>query len=105
MSELEHFQFETLHVSNHTACRLAEKTRFFTYFGPGGAVPPPCVSPFSKLKRSMGSWHVSGLIFQPGLRLRILYFVEQLFQFHGLHQIAESAALHGVNSKLHISMP
>ena len=29
MSELEHFQFETLHVSNHTACRLAEKTRFF----------------------------------------------------------------------------
>ena len=26
---LEHFQFETLRVSNHTACRFAEKTRFF----------------------------------------------------------------------------
>ncbi|MDM8215729.1 hypothetical protein QUW15_06130 [Desulfovibrio piger] len=26
---LEHFQFETLCVSNHTACRFAEKTRFF----------------------------------------------------------------------------
>ena len=24
-----HFQFETLRVSNHTACRFAEKTRFF----------------------------------------------------------------------------
>ena len=26
---IEHFQFETLRVSNHTACRFAEKTRFF----------------------------------------------------------------------------
>ena len=26
---LEQFQFETLRVSNHTACRFAEKTRFF----------------------------------------------------------------------------
>ena len=26
---LEHFQFETLRVSNHTACRFAEKMRFF----------------------------------------------------------------------------
>ncbi|WP_300801123.1 hypothetical protein, partial [uncultured Desulfovibrio sp.] len=26
---LVHFQFETLCVSNHTACRFAEKTRFF----------------------------------------------------------------------------
>ena len=25
----EHFQFETLCVSNHTACRFAEKARFF----------------------------------------------------------------------------
>ena len=25
----EHFQFETLRVPNHTACRFAEKTRFF----------------------------------------------------------------------------
>ena len=25
----EHFQVETLHVSTHTACRFAEKTRFF----------------------------------------------------------------------------
>ena len=50
---LEHFQFETLRVSNHTACRFAEKKRGFSaHFGPGGAVPPPRVSPFSKLKRS-----------------------------------------------------
>ena len=28
-SQLEQFQFETLRVSNHTACRFAEKTRFF----------------------------------------------------------------------------
>ncbi|WP_300806910.1 hypothetical protein, partial [uncultured Desulfovibrio sp.] len=26
---LEQFQFETLRVSNHTACRFAEKVRFF----------------------------------------------------------------------------
>ena len=26
---LEQFQFETLRVSNHTACRFAEKARFF----------------------------------------------------------------------------
>ena len=26
---LGHFQFETLHISNHTACRFAEKTRSF----------------------------------------------------------------------------
>ena len=26
---LEHFQFETRCVSNHTACRFAEKARFF----------------------------------------------------------------------------
>ena len=27
--KIEHFQFETRCVSNHTACRFAEKTRFF----------------------------------------------------------------------------
>ena len=27
--DLEHFQFETLRISNHTACRFAEKMRFF----------------------------------------------------------------------------
>ncbi|WP_300809821.1 hypothetical protein, partial [uncultured Desulfovibrio sp.] len=26
---LEQFQFEMLRISNHTACRFAEKTRFF----------------------------------------------------------------------------
>ena len=26
---LEHFQFEILCISNHTACRFAEKTQFF----------------------------------------------------------------------------
>ena len=28
VSTLEQFQFETLRVANHTACRFAEKTRF-----------------------------------------------------------------------------
>ncbi|MCI7569274.1 MAG: hypothetical protein MSH25_07930 [Desulfovibrio sp.] len=28
-ARLEQFQFETLRVSNHTACRFAEKARFF----------------------------------------------------------------------------
>ena len=27
---LWHFQFETLHISNHTACRFVEKMRFFS---------------------------------------------------------------------------
>ncbi|MCI7569609.1 MAG: hypothetical protein MSH25_09685 [Desulfovibrio sp.] len=29
LCNVEQFQFETLRVSNHTACRFAEKTRFF----------------------------------------------------------------------------
>ena len=49
---LEHFQCETLRVSHHTAWRFAEKTRFFRLVWPGGAVPPPRVSLFSKMKRS-----------------------------------------------------
>ena len=49
---LEHFQFEMLRVPNHIACRFAEKTRFSAWFGPGGAVPPPRVLPFSKATRS-----------------------------------------------------
>ena len=52
ISVLKHFQFEMLRISNHTACRCAEKRGFSAHFGPGGAVPPPHVSPFSKLKRS-----------------------------------------------------
>ena len=31
--------FETLCASNHTACRFAEKTLFFHFFGSGGTVP------------------------------------------------------------------
>ena len=49
---LEHFQSEMLRVSNHTACRFAEKSVFPAHIWPGGAVPPPRVSVFSKLKRS-----------------------------------------------------
>ena len=49
---IEHFQFEMLRISNHTACRFAEKCVFSAHFGPGGAVPPPRISPFSKVKRS-----------------------------------------------------
>ena len=50
--QLEHFQFETRSVSNHTACRFAEKTRFFRSLFADGAVPPPRVLPFPKVKRS-----------------------------------------------------
>ena len=49
---LEDFQFEMLCVSNYTACRFAEKRGFSAHSGQGGAVPPPRVSPFSKLKHS-----------------------------------------------------
>ena len=47
---LEPFWFETRCVSNHTACRFAEKTWFSARFGPGGAVLPPRVPPFSKTR-------------------------------------------------------
>ncbi|HIX40232.1 MAG TPA: hypothetical protein H9857_05485, partial [Candidatus Desulfovibrio intestinigallinarum] len=47
---LEHFQSEMLCISNHTACRFAEKRGFFTHFGPGGAVLPPRVLPFFKVE-------------------------------------------------------
>ncbi len=49
---IEQFQFETLRVPNHTACRFAEKRGFSAHFWPGGAVPPPRGSPFSKVSRS-----------------------------------------------------
>lgn len=53
----EQFQFETLCIPNHTACHFAEKTRFFRLVLPGGAVPPPHIVPFSKIKRSIAcSW-------------------------------------------------
>ena len=52
ISVLKHFQFEMLRISNHTACRFAEKRGFSAHVGPGDAAPPPRVSPFSKLKRS-----------------------------------------------------
>ncbi|MCI7569713.1 MAG: hypothetical protein MSH25_10210 [Desulfovibrio sp.] len=45
---LEQFQFETLRVSSHTACRFAEKRGFSAHFGPGGAVLPPRVFTFFK---------------------------------------------------------
>ena len=32
---LDHFQFEMLCISNHTACRFVEKARFSAQFGPG----------------------------------------------------------------------
>lgn len=49
----EQFQFETLCIPNHMACHFAEKTRFFRLVLPGGAVPPPHIVPFSKIKRSI----------------------------------------------------
>ena len=50
----EQFPFEMLRISNHTACRFAERG-FSAHSGPGGAVPPPRVSSFSKLKFSIPS--------------------------------------------------
>ncbi|WP_297261649.1 hypothetical protein [uncultured Desulfovibrio sp.] len=52
VSRLELFPFETFCVSNPTAWRYAEKRGFSAHVQPGGAVPPPRVSPFSKVKRS-----------------------------------------------------
>ena len=49
-SMMEHFQFETLRVSSHMACRFAGKMRFIRHFGRDGTVPPPRVLPFSKGK-------------------------------------------------------
>ena len=37
---LEHFQFEMLRISNHTACRFAEKARFSRSL----RLVPPCVA-------------------------------------------------------------
>ncbi len=48
---LEHFQFEMLCISKHTACHFAEKAHFSAHFWPGGAVPPLRVSPFSRAAR------------------------------------------------------
>ncbi|MCI7569060.1 MAG: hypothetical protein MSH25_06770, partial [Desulfovibrio sp.] len=50
---IEQFQFETLRISNHTACRFAEKTRFFRLAsGRAALCCRLAFSPFSKLKRS-----------------------------------------------------
>lgn len=35
--DIEHFQFEMLRISNNTACRFAETTRFSALFWPGNA--------------------------------------------------------------------
>ena len=48
---LEQFQFETLCVSNHTACRCAEKTRLFRLTRTGRHCAAAHFT-FSKLKRS-----------------------------------------------------
>ena len=50
---LEPFPFKTLCGSNHTACRFTEKRGFPAWFGPGGAVAPPRILPFSKTKCSV----------------------------------------------------
>ena len=48
---LEHVQFETRCVLNHTPCRFAEKRGFSVHVWPGGAVLPPRVLPCSMAKR------------------------------------------------------
>ena len=52
----EHFQFETLRVSNHTACRFAGKALFFRSLQAGrrGAAASRFTF-FSKVKRSWGA--------------------------------------------------
>ncbi|HJA76631.1 MAG TPA: hypothetical protein H9774_07170 [Candidatus Desulfovibrio gallistercoris] len=49
-SMLEHFQFETLCVSNHTACRFAEKARFFRSLSAGRRGAAASRFPFFKGK-------------------------------------------------------
>ena len=48
LSRLDQFQSETRRVSDHAACRFAEKRGFSARFGPGGAAPPPRVFTFFK---------------------------------------------------------
>ena len=50
----EHFQFEMLRISNHTACRFAGKASFSAHFWPDGAMPPPRISSFSKKLQAHG---------------------------------------------------
>ena len=53
---VEHFLFETLCVSNHTACRFAEKRGFSTHFWSDGAVPPLRALPFSEVELAKTSF-------------------------------------------------
>ena len=62
----EHFQFKMLRISNHTAVVSWEKCGFPAHFGPGGAVSPPRVSPFLKLKRSRACYHYSYVVWGEG---------------------------------------
>ena len=49
------FNLKPLRVSNHTACRFAEKTRFFRSLWAGRRCAAASRSPFSKAKRSINS--------------------------------------------------
>ena len=51
LRHVEHFQFEMLRISNHTACRFTEKTRFFRPLLAGRHRAASRFT-FSKLKRS-----------------------------------------------------
>ena len=52
LSLIEHFQFETLCVSNHTACRFAEKARFFRSVQNGRRCAAARLLPAAKAKHS-----------------------------------------------------
>ena len=59
---LKQFQFETLRASNHTACRFAEKTRFFRLAsGRAALCRRLAFSPFSKVKGSIRTLFLSAL--------------------------------------------
>lgn len=51
-----HFSCKMLCAPHHTTCRFAGKNGFSARFRPEGAVPPPCVAPFAKVKKLQGLW-------------------------------------------------
>ncbi|MDM8215371.1 hypothetical protein QUW15_04255 [Desulfovibrio piger] len=79
---LEHFQFETLRVSNHTAWRFAEKTRFFRSLWAGRRCAAASRSPFSKVKRSKAFFFWSALAGMPekGEKRRLRRALQKFFR-------------------------
>ena len=75
---LEHFQFEMLYVSNHTACRFVEKTRFFRSLLAGRRCAAALRFTFSKLKPSRVSAFLKAKRFKVAI---MMLAVENFFNF------------------------